>query len=79
MKDFKHRNYDYSPSVSKKDQEAADLLNQIMFFIKNTKLNREDYILLNRLLRNLEAKKQSNKVLRGIENKFAKIKEQYQR
>ena len=79
MKDFKHRSYSYVPSVTKKEQNAADLLAEIMFFIKNTDLKREDLFLLNRLIRNLEKGKQSHKVLRGIESKFAKIQEQYQR
>ena len=79
MQDTKHRNYDYFPPVSKKEQVASDLLNEIMFFIKNTELKPEDWHLLNRLIRNLEKENPSNKVLRGIESKFIKIQQQYQR
>lgn len=79
MKDTIHRNYDYVPAVSKKEQTAADLLAEIMFFMKNTELEREDWALLNRWIRNLEKGKHANKVLRGIETKFARIQEQYQR
>ena len=79
MKDTRHRNYDYVPPVTKKEQTVSDLLAEIMFFIQNTELKREDWFLLNRMIRNLEKGKHANKVLRGIENKFAKIKEQYQR
>ena len=79
MQDTKHRNYDYVPPVSKKEQLASELLNEIMVFIKNTELRPEDWHLLNRLIRNLEKEKHSNKALRGIENKFAKVQRKYQR
>ncbi|MBQ3784853.1 MAG: hypothetical protein II843_00465 [Alphaproteobacteria bacterium] len=79
MQDTKHRNYEYVPSLSKQEQTASDLLEAMMFFIKNTQIKREDWILLNRLLRNLERKKHSAKVLRGIKNRFEKIQNQYQR
>ena len=79
MQDTKHRNYEYVAPVSKKERLVSDLLNEIMLFVKNTELRREDWIILNRLIKNLEKEKHSNKVLRGIENKFAKIQQQYQR
>lgn len=79
MQDTKHRNYEYVPSLSKQEQTASDLLEAMMFFIKNTQIKREDWILLNRLLRNLEQEKHSAKVLRGIKNRFEKIQNQYQR
>lgn len=79
MQDRKHKNYEYVPSLSKQEQATSDLLESMMFFIKNTQIKREDWILLNRLLRNLEQKKHSAKVLRGIKNRFKKIQNQYQR
>lgn len=79
MQDSKHRNYDYFPRVSKKEQNATDLLTEIMLFVKNTPVNHEDWIILNRLIRNIEKEKHSNKALRGIENKFRKIQQSYQK
>lgn len=79
MQDRKHKNYEYVPSLSKQEQATSDLLESMMFFIKNTQIKHEDGILLNRLLRNLEQKKHSAKVLRGIKNRFKKIQNQYQR
>ena len=79
MKDSLHRSYDYFPTVSKKEQNWAELLNEIMCFIKNTKLKKEDWFLLNKLMRNLELNKQSSKVLRSIKEKFIKVQKHYQK
>ena len=79
MKDKIHRNYDYYKTFSKQEQLSMDLLRDIMHFIKNTRLKKEDWFLLDRLVRNLESGIHPNKVLRGIKEKFVKVQKQYQK
>jgi len=79
MQDSKHRNYDYVPPLSKQTQNAAELLNDIRWFMGCTQLKSADWILLNKLIKKLEYEKQSNKVLRSIAKKFIAIQQQYQR
>jgi len=79
MKDHRHRNYDYVETVPQKTENTDNLIEEIRLFLKNTKLTYDDFILLNRILRSLDQKNQSNKVLRGLERKFETIKQQYQR
>ena len=78
MKDNRHRNYDYTPEISKQKQTAEDLLNEIKWFIKHTNLTRADLALLNKLIANLELNKHSNKVLRSMTKRFTLIQQQYQ-
>ena len=80
MKDNRHRNYDYIPEVSKQTITATDLLNEIRWFIKNIKTNHEDWIVLWKLIKNLEQNtKQSNKVLRSMTKRFTNIQQKYQK
>lgn len=79
MKDHKHRNYDYIETVPQKTEIADNLMEEIRYFLKTTRLTHDDFILLNKLLRSLDQKNQSNKVLRGLERKFEAIKQQYER
>lgn len=79
MQDSKHRNYDYVPTVSRQEQSVTDLLNEIKVFIRNTKLDYADLVFLNKLMKNIERKKVPNKILRSLEAKFTKIRNQYQK
>lgn len=79
MQDSKHRNYDYIGVVSEKTENADNLMEEIRWFLKTNKLKHDDFILVNKLLRSLDQKNQSHKVLRGIEKRFISIKKQYQR
>ena len=79
MKDHRHRNYDYVETVPQKTETTDNLIEEIRYFLKTTKLTHDDFILLSKLLRSLNQKNQSNKVLRGLERKFETIKQQYER
>ena len=75
-----HREY-YNPTQTKQNKSAEELLFEIKMFMTHVKLTPTDFFMLNKLIRQLNAQKNTmpGKVIRGLETKFNKIKNQYQR
>ena len=80
MNEQRKKKYDYfKPSVSEQKTTAEDLLAQLNSFIRKNKLKAGDWIILNKLIKQLNGAKSNlpRKVLRSIVNKFNDIKRQY--
>ena len=76
-----YRSFYYPKEPKKQIQGAAELLVLITSFLSYTKLKPEDWVALNKMIRQLEAHKNniSNKVLRALRNRFQNIQNQYQK
>ncbi len=61
--------------------EATDLSMQMASFIRNHELDSNDWIFVNKLVKQLNKQKRnvSRKVLRSVQSKFEKIQNKYQR
>lgn len=82
MNEQKKTRYEYfNPSAFEQKQAAEDLLVQITSFVRKNKINVSDWILLNNMIKQLGQSKANlpRKVLRGMQNKFDKIQNKYQR
>lgn len=82
MNEQKKSYNDYmNPNISEQKQNATDLAAQISYFIHHTTVKADEWILLDRMLKQLNKQKfnLSRKVLRSMQTKFENIKENYQR
>ena len=82
MNEQKKSYNDYmNPNVSEQKQNAADLAAQISYFIHHNTIKPDEWILLDKMLKQLNKQKfnLSRKVLRSMQTKFENIKENYQR
>ena len=80
MDEQRKKKYDYfKPSVSEQKATAEDLLAQLNSFIRGHQLKAGDWIILDKLIKQLNGAKSNlpRKVLRSIVNKFNDIKRQY--
>lgn len=80
MNEHKKTRYEYfNPTVSEQKATAEDLLAQLNSFIRGHQLKAGDWIILNKLIKQLNGAKSNlpRKVLRSIVNKFNDIKRQY--
>nr|MBQ0091037.1 hypothetical protein [Candidatus Enterousia merdequi] len=71
-----------NPSTTKAQQQASDLLAAVVSFAKfKNELSLDDAITINNMIKQLSNKKAifPHKVLRGIQNKFISIQQQYMR
>ena len=82
MNEQRKNKYEYfKPSISEQKVVAEDLLIQINSFIHKHQLKPGDWILLNKLIKQLNGAKSNlpRKVLRSIQTKFDVIQSKYQR
>ena len=82
MNEQRKNKYNYfNPSVSEQKATAEDLLSQLNLFVRNRQLKPGDWILLNKLIKQLNGAKANlpRKVLRSIQIKFDAIQSRYQR
>ena len=82
MNEERKNRYNYfNPSVSEQKETTEDLLAQIKLFIQKHQLKPGDWILLDKLIRQLNGAKSNlpRKVLRSIQTKFDAIQSRYQR
>ena len=82
MNEQRKKKYDYfKPSVSEQKATAEDLLAQLNSFIRGYQLKAGDWILLNKLIKQLNGAKSNfpRKVLRSIQIKFETLQQKYQR
>jgi hypothetical protein len=79
----KRQNYRsfYHPKEVKKQQNIEELLAIMTSFLSKNKLKSADWIIVNRLIQQLEANKNnmSAKVFRALKNRFENIQQQYQK
>ena len=77
----KNRYNHFNLSVSEQKETAEDLLAQIDSFMHKQQLKSGDWILLDKLIRQLNGAKSNlpRKVLRSIQTKFDAIQSRYQR
>lgn len=70
-----------NPTVPSREMDATDLSAQIQSFISANKIAPTDWIVLNRLVQQLDRQryKESRKVLRSMRNRFESIQNKYQR
>ena len=67
-------------NVAKTKAEATDLCLQMTSFVRNYKLNPNDWIFVDKLIKQLNKQNNvSRKVLRSVQNKFERIQDKYQR
>ena len=61
--------------------EATDLCMRMLSFIRNRKLDSNDWICVNKLIKQLNKQNRnvSRKVLRSVQSKFEKVQDKYQR
>lgn len=69
------------PNVSEQKQGVSDLAAQINYFMNHNTLKPGDWVLLDKLLKQLNKQKLnvSRKVLRSIQTKFETLQKKYQR
>ena len=82
MNEERKNRYNYfNPSVSEQKETAEYLLAQIDSFMHKQQLKPGDWILLDKLIRQLNGAKSNlpRKVLRSIQTKFDAIQSRYQR
>lgn len=71
-----------NPSIPEQKIDATSLSMQIQSFVsKNKQISPSDWILLNRMIKQLNKQKlnESHKVLRSMRNRFEMIQNKYQR
>ena len=71
-----------NPSILEQKMDATSLSMQIQSFVsKNKQISPSDWILLNRMIKQLNKQKlnESHKVLRSMRNRFEMIQNKYQR
>lgn len=83
MNEAKKRHNDFvNPTTTKSQQQAGDLLNEIVSFMSlKKKLSVDDWMAINNMIDQLSDRKTviPRKVLRGMQNKFTSIQQQYVR
>lgn len=82
MNEQKRNTYNYfNPTQSKNQESTEELVALITMFISRNALTPKDFILLNKIIKQLNAQhdKLPNKVIRSMRNKFENIKNKYQR
>ena len=74
-------NLHYPKEIKKQQQCAEELLALMISFLSYNKLERADWVIINRMIKQLESHKNNmnNKVLKSLKNKFANIQKQYQK
>ena len=67
--------------MNEQKSDATNLSMQIASFIRQEKLSSSDWLMLNRLMKQLKKQKcnVSRKVLRSVQDKFEKMQNKYQR
>jgi len=76
-----HRDFLNNTFASEEQLQAEELLYSIRILLSTPLLSNDDKIILHKMMKNLEQNKsgQSKKILRSIEKKIQRIKEQYTR
>ena len=74
-----YNNFMNCGAMDKKEEAAASLVAQISYFISHNKITPKEYIFLSNILKQLSQRRNSfpRKVLRGMQNKFELIQNQY--
>lgn len=82
MNEQKQNTYNYfNPTQSKTQESTEELVALITMFISRNTLTPKDLIVLNKIVKQLNAQRDNlpSKVIRSMKNKFETIKNKYQR